>query len=157
MKKFGMTRRKFLAGAAVGSASLVASSYMSFDAWAATDTVAEDVKVTPTLCDACGNWCAINVYTKGGRIWKATGNPIAGLNKGKVCVKGHAMLHDVYNKDRIKTPLKRVGANRFEPITWEQAYREIGSKLKDIIARDGVQSVFLVHTLKAMRSSPIAS
>jgi thiosulfate reductase/polysulfide reductase chain A len=145
MKKFGMTRRKFLAGAAVGSASLVASSYMSFDAWAATDTVAEDVKVTPTLCDACGNWCAINVYTKGGRIWKATGNPIAGLNKGKVCVKGHAMLHDVYNKDRIKTPLKRVGANRFEPITWEQAYREIGSKLKDIIARDGVQSVFLVQ------------
>ena len=145
MRRFGMSRRKFLAGAAVGGASLVASPYMSFDAWAAADVTSDDVKVTPTLCDACGNWCAINVYTKGGRIWKAVGNPVAGLNKGRMCVKGHAMLHEVYNKDRIKSPLKRVGSNRFEPISWEQAYKEVGSKLKDIIAKNGAQSVFLVQ------------
>lgn len=145
MKRFGMSRRKFLAGAAVGGASLVASQYMSFDAWAAADVASDDVKVTPTLCDACGNWCAINVYTKGGRIWKAVGNPIAGLNKGRMCVKGHAMLHEVYNKDRIKSPLKRVGANKFEPISWEQAYQEVGAKLKEIIAKHGAQSAFLVQ------------
>ena len=145
MKRFGMSRRKFLAGAAAGGASLVASQYMSFEAWAAADVASDDVKVTPTLCDACGNWCAINVYTKGGRIWKAVGNPIAGLNKGRMCVKGHAMLHEVYNKDRIKSPLKRVGANKFEPISWEQAYQEVGAKLKEIIAKHGAQSAFLVQ------------
>ena len=145
MKRFGMSRRKFLAGAAVGGASLVASQYMSFDAWAASEVAFDDVKVTPTLCDACGNWCAINVYSKGGRIWKAVGNPIAGLNKGRMCVKGHAMLHEVYNKDRIKSPLKRVGANKFEPISWEQAYQEVGTKLKEIIAKHGAESVFLVQ------------
>ena len=110
MKKPGMSRRKFLIGSAVGGASVVASSYLNFEAWAASEKPVEDVKVTPTLCDGCGNWCAINVYTKGGRIWKAEGIPIAGINHGRVCAKGHALLHEVYNKDRVKSPLKRVRA-----------------------------------------------
>lgn len=145
MKKPGMSRRKFLIGSAVGGASIVASSYLNFEAWAATEKHAQDVKITPTLCDACGNWCALNVYTKGGRIWKAEGIPSAGINHGKVCAKGHGMLHEVYNKDRIKSPLKRVGPNKFEPIAWEQAYKEIGEKVKTIKEKHGPESLFLVQ------------
>ena len=98
--------------------------------------------MTPTLCDGCGNWCAINVYTRGGRIWKAEGNPIAGNNMGRICAKGHALLHEVYSKDRIKSPLKRVGPNKFEPISWEQAYSEIGAKIKQISEKHGPESLF---------------
>ncbi len=142
MKRQGITRRKFLVSSAAGGASLVAGSYMSFGSGASKEKGSTEVKMTPTLCDGCGNWCAINVYTRGGRIWKAEGNPIAGNNMGRICAKGHALLHEVYSKDRIKSPLKRVGPNKFEPVSWEQAYSEIGAKVKHISREHGPESLF---------------
>ncbi|MCX5861505.1 MAG: molybdopterin-dependent oxidoreductase [Deltaproteobacteria bacterium] len=142
MYQSGITRRKFLVGSAAGGASLFAASYLGFDARAAEKKVSQEIKITPTLCDACGNWCAINVYTKGGGVWKAEGNPIAGNNKGRICAKGHAMLREVHNPDRIKSPLKRVAPGKFEPISWEQAYKEIGEKLRDITEKHGPASLF---------------
>ncbi len=103
---------------------------MSFGSLASKEDDSPEVKMTPTLCDGCGNWCAINVYTRGGRIWKAEGNPIAGNNMGRVYAKGHALLHEVYSKDRIKSPLKRLGPNKFVPISWEQAYQGDRGKSK---------------------------
>lgn len=140
----GITRRKFLIGSAAGSASLIAASYVNFDAWASREKVQGDLKITPTICSACDNWCAIKVYTRGGRMWKAEGNPLAGNNKGRMCAKGHGFLHELYNPDRIKSPLKRVGPNKFEPISWEQAYKEVGSRLRTILEKHGPQSVFWV-------------
>jgi thiosulfate reductase/polysulfide reductase chain A len=146
MKKRGITRRKFLVGSAAGGASLLAASYVSFDSRASSEkAVSKDIKITPTLCDGCGNWCAINVYTRGEKVWKAEGNPIAGNNVGRICAKGHALLHETYNKDRIKGPLKRIGPNKFEPISWEQAYKEIGEKVKRITEKDGPGSLFWLH------------
>ncbi|HMK36149.1 MAG TPA: molybdopterin-dependent oxidoreductase, partial [Desulfomonilaceae bacterium] len=146
MKKRGMTRRKFIIGSAAGGASILAASYVGFDSRASTETAgSKEITVTPTLCDGCGNWCAINVYTRGGKIWKAEGNPIAGNNVGRICAKGHALLHETYNKDRIKSPLKRVGPNQFQPISWEQAYREIGEKVRNIVERNGPESLFWLH------------
>ncbi len=145
MKKRGITRRKFLVESAVGGVALATAPRLGFDAWASKEPVSGDVKVTPTLCDGCGNWCAIKVYTRGDRIWKAEGNPMAGNNMGRMCAKGHGLLHEVENKDRITQPLKRVGPNKFEPISWEQAYREIGEKVKQIKEKHGSQSLFWLH------------
>lgn len=145
MSRTGISRRKFLIGSAAGGASLVAASYLNIEAHAAPKPAGKEVKVVPTLCDACGNWCAFNVYTKGGRVWKAEGNPIAGNNLGRICAKGHGMLHEVYNPDRIKSPLKRVGPAKFEPISWEQAYKEIGEKLTAISQKHGPESIFWVQ------------
>ncbi len=144
-KKRGISRRKFLIGSAAGGASLLAASYLNPNSWAAKQARTETVKLTPTLCDGCGNWCAINVYTKGDRVWKAEGNPIAGNNTGRICAKGHALLHEAYNPDRIKSPLKRVGPNKFEPISWDQAYKEIGEKIKQITEKNGPESLFWLH------------
>ncbi len=145
MLRTGISRRKFLIGSAAGGASLVAASYLNSDSQAAVKPTGKEVRVVPTLCDACGNWCAFNVYTKGGRVWKAEGNPIAGNNLGRICAKGHGMLHEVYNPDRIKSPLKRVSPGKFEPISWEQAYKEIGEKLGAISQKDGPESIFWVQ------------
>ncbi|MGB9616830.1 MAG: molybdopterin-dependent oxidoreductase [Desulfomonilaceae bacterium] len=143
MHRRGISRRKFLIGSAAGGASLVAASYLNLNSWATPGkTASKEVKVTPTLCDACGNWCAIKVYTKGDRVWKAEGIPIAGNNMGRMCAKGHGMLHEVYNPDRIRTPLKRVAYGKFEPIPWQQAYKEIGERVKAISEKYGPQSLF---------------
>ncbi len=145
MKHRGITRRKFLIGSAVGGAALAVTPYTSLNTWAEKSEANLPVKVTPTLCDGCGNWCAINVYTRGDKLWKAEGNPIAGINKGKMCGKGHGLLHEIYNKDRIRSPLKRVGPNKFEPISWEQAYKEIGQKVGAIKEESGPESLFWLH------------
>ncbi|MBI5248916.1 MAG: molybdopterin-dependent oxidoreductase [Desulfomonile tiedjei] len=144
-KKRGISRRKFLIGSAAGGATLLAGSYLRPNSWAAKPKAPEAVKLTPTLCDGCGNWCAINVYTKGDRVWKAEGNLIAGNNVGRICAKGHALLHEAYNPDRIKSPLKRVGPNKFEPISWEQAFKEIGEKTRQISEKHGPESLFWLH------------
>ena len=81
-KKQGITLRAFLATTVAGSAAVLASSYLPSKAWVAQEKVPPGVKITPTLCDGCGNWCALNVYNRGDSIWKAEGNPIAGKNFG---------------------------------------------------------------------------
>jgi len=146
MKKSGISRRNFLIGSAAAGSLLVTTPHARSSAPTSQKNVVPlDMKVTPTLCDGCGNWCAINVYTRGGRVWKAEGNPVAGNNMGRICAKGHALLHETYNKDRIRSPLKRVGPNKFEPITWEQAYKEIGKKVRDIADKNGSESLFWLH------------
>lgn len=145
MKKNGISRRNFLIASAATGATALAAPHMSLIAGATQPEPIGEVKVTPTLCDACGNWCAINVSTRGDRIWKAEGNPISGNNMGRICAKGHAMLHEVDNPDRIKSPLKRVGPNKFEPISWEQAYKEIGDRVRKIVAKDGPESLFMLR------------
>jgi thiosulfate reductase/polysulfide reductase chain A len=81
---------------------------------------------------------------KNERLWKIEGNPEANGNLGMVCPKGHGYLHDLYNPHRIKGPLKRM-ENRFEPISWEQAYKEIAQKINLILMDHGPQSVFWVN------------
>ena len=80
--KRGISRRKFLIGSAASGAALLAAPYLKPNSWASKQNVSETVKVTPTLCDGCGNWCAIDVYTRGDRVWKAVGNPIAREQRG---------------------------------------------------------------------------
>lgn len=104
----------------------------------------QKVTVTPTICGGCGNRCAIRAYTKNGRIWKIEGIEEANGNKGMVCPKGHGYIHDLYNPDRIKQPLKREG-NTFKPITWEEAYKEIAQKVNLIAMISGPQTLFWIN------------
>jgi thiosulfate reductase/polysulfide reductase chain A len=145
VKKSGISRREFLIGSAAGGTLLATAPHVESTGASGGKILPQDVKIIPTLCDGCGNWCAINVYTRGGRLWKAEGNPVAGNNMGRICAKGHALLHEAYNKDRIRTPLKRIGPNKFEPITWEQAYKEIGKRAKEIAEKNGPESLFWLH------------
>lgn len=139
-----LTRRGFLkvSGASVGTLAL-SGNLIPFKKWVEASTKSPITKV-PTICNGCGNRCGIFAYVKNGRLWKIEGNPEANGNLGVVCPKGHGYLHDLYNPDRIKSPLKRVG-NRFEPISWEQAYQEIAQKVNLILMEHGPQSIFWVN------------
>ncbi len=139
-----ISRRKFIksAGIGIGALSLGLKS-LDFKTWAQKSQEAP-VTIIPTLCNGCGNRCGILAYVKNGRLWKIEGNPEANGNLGVVCPKGHGYLHDLYSPDRIRGPLKRVG-NRFETISWEQAYKEIAQKMNLILLQNGPQSVFWVN------------
>ncbi len=141
---FKVTRRGFLkvTGATVGALSL-SPELLDFRKWTHASAGAPVTRI-PTFCNGCGNRCGIFAYVKNGRLWKIEGNPEANGNLGVICPKGHGYLHDLYNPNRIKGPLKRVG-NNFEPISWEQAYKEIAEKINLILMDSGPQSIFWVN------------
>jgi thiosulfate reductase/polysulfide reductase chain A len=139
-----ITRRGFLKAAVAGAGVLsLTPDLLDFKTWAQASADAP-MTLVPTICNGCGNRCGIFAYVKNGRLWKIEGNPEANGNLGVVCPKGHGYLHDLYSPYRIKSPLKRVG-DRFEPVSWEQAYQEIAQKINLILMDSGPQSIFWVN------------
>lgn len=84
-----------------------------------------------TFCRICEASCGLVAELEGGRITQL--RPIKDHigTDGFACMKG-LNQHRMYDSpDRLQTPLKRVG-NRFEAIGWDQAFREIGAKVKTL-------------------------
>ena len=104
------------------------------------------IEIKRTLCDICSPsmHCGIDAYIKDGKIIKIEGTKEHPLNKGLLCTKGLCNREYIYRKDRIKTPLKRVGnrgEGKFEPISWEEAYSYIGENLNRAKKEYGAKSV----------------
>lgn len=104
------------------------------------------ITVRHSICDICspGMHCGVDAYVKDGVIVKVEGTCGHPINDGKLCTKGLSNRGYIYREDRIRTPLRRVGERgegRFEPITWEEAYAEIGKGLNQIKAQYGPEAV----------------
>ncbi len=104
------------------------------------------IEVKKGMCAICspGNHCGLDVYVRNGRILKVEGTKEHPFNQGYICTKGAMNKEYIYRKDRIRTPLRRVGKRgegKFEPITWEQAYKEIADRLNQTKADYGADSV----------------
>lgn len=141
-----ISRRTFLkAAAATGTAVAAAPLLMNFTTYSKEAAQAPLVKV-PSVCNGCSTSCGLFAYVKNGRLWKVEGNPIAMKNVGTLCARAHGVAADVYGLDRVHQPMKRVGEGKFEPISWEQAYKEIGDKLAKIVDKHtGNSVVWLCH------------
>lgn len=99
-----------------------------------------------SFCDVCapGPHCGVTCYVKDGKIIKVEGTDGHPTNHGLLCPKGQANRQYVYREDRILTPLRRVGPRgegRFEPITWDEAFDEIVSRLHSAKVNYGPSSV----------------
>ena len=97
-------------------------------------------------CNICFNCCTVNFHFRGQQLVNVTGNLDDPLFRGKVCPKSQMTLQLYNNKERLKTPLKRVGARgegRFEKISWDQALTEITEKMGQTRERWGPESLGL--------------
>lgn len=139
-----ISRRGFLQGTAAGVAGLSLASLGRSGKAQPAQPGRKGPTVIPSTCNGCGNRCAIFAYVQDGRIWKIMGNPDANGNRGVLCPKGHGYLHDMYNPNRIRSPLKRV-EGRFEPISWEQAYQEISMRINLLLLEHPPESLFWVN------------
>lgn len=148
-------RRTFLKMAAAAGAISVVPIHFSLREFS---RAAENspIKRIPTLCNGCSNMCGMYVYVKNGRIWKTEGHPIHMKSRGRICARGHGMVIDVYNPDRVTQPMKRIGEMEFEPISWEQAFKEIGEKLNSVIEQYGGDSfVWMEHGVRGKHYADI--
>jgi anaerobic selenocysteine-containing dehydrogenase len=93
-----------------------------------------------TFCRICEASCGLIAEVEGERVLKLMPDPEHVVSRGFACVKGirYPELH--HSPDRVLTPLKRVG-DAFQPISWSQAFAEIGEKVKALRAQHGNDSV----------------
>jgi len=88
-----------------------------------------------STCGMCPTGCGIIVRTREHKANKIEGNPLHPVNRGALCARGQAGLEVLYNPDRIKAPMKRVGERgegRWEEISWDEALKEVTDKLREI-------------------------
>ncbi|MBR8296816.1 molybdopterin oxidoreductase family protein [Burkholderia cenocepacia] len=86
----------------------------------------------------CPDTCAMRVTVENGKAIKVTGDPDHPPTQGVLCTKVSRYADRVHHPDRLTVPLKRVGAKgegRFVPISWSEAFDEIGRRLGEITAR----------------------
>jgi anaerobic selenocysteine-containing dehydrogenase len=138
-----ITRRDFLKATAGLTATAALSSALGrpgFDlaqihaAVDGYDTVAAE-HLVPSVCLMCPSGCGIQARVVDGRLVKLEGSPLHPINLGALCPKGQAAPELLYNPDRIRSPLRRVGergAGEWEPISWETALSLVAQRLSQL-------------------------
>ncbi len=81
-----------------------------------------------TTCRECPAGCGVLAKNREGRLIKLEGNPLHPINRGKLCMRGQAALHGLYNPDRLRTPLLREGTT-WRPLTFPEAQSLLSAKL----------------------------
>ena len=101
------------------------------------------VNETTNICCYCAGGCGSLCSVRDGELINLEGDPDHPINKGGLCPKGATMFQlrnivdpetreIVKNPDRVTKPMvRRPGAADWEPITWEEAIKEIARKVKD--------------------------
>lgn len=93
----------------------------------------------------CPDACATLVTVERGRAVRIQGDPDHPFTQGFLCAKVNRYLERTYHKDRLQTPLRRVGpkgSGQFEPATWDEALDDIATRLNAIrAAADGPQAI----------------
>lgn len=103
-------------------------------------------------CTLCEAHCGIHVTVTDGQVSRIAGNPDDVLSKGYICPKATAMGGLHHDPDRLRTPMRRVG-DGFEPIGWDEAFAEIGTRLRRIRKIYGSRSVGMYLGNPAAHSS----
>jgi anaerobic selenocysteine-containing dehydrogenase len=94
-----------------------------------------------TICGQCPAGCGIKVRLVDKIPVYIKGNPIYPVNQGGMCPSGHSALEVLFNPDRIKEPLKRIGLKgrgKWEPISWEEVLQLIADRMREL--RDNKKS-----------------
>jgi anaerobic selenocysteine-containing dehydrogenase len=92
----------------------------------------------------CHNGCSVLFYTKDDKLVDIEGDPNSGFNNGRLCMRCLNMMEAVDHPDRLKWPLKRAGErgeNKWERITWDEAYDIIEQKVRAIWEEYGPESI----------------
>ena len=130
-----LTRRSFLKGAAGAAAATGLATSLGGCQMLRPATKADrqhEEKVFAGVCRGnCFNACFLNVHVRDGKVVRTSARDLPRPDYNRICAKGLTMMHRMYSAERLKYPLKRVGARgegRWQQISWEEAIDTIASK-----------------------------
>jgi anaerobic dimethyl sulfoxide reductase subunit A len=148
-----LNRRSFLKwNAALGGTAVLAQrGLLSGLEVADKAEAADEEKVVWSACLVnCGSRCPVLLHVRNGEVFRVTPDNLDDdtydQRQVRCCVRGHSVRHRIYNPDRLKSPMKRVGTRgegKFEQITWEEAYDTIANELKRIVDQYGNEAVYI--------------
>ena len=111
-------------------------------------------KTVSTFCRVCEPLCGILATVENGRITNVGPNPDHLSSRGHFCKKASKMVDVTYDPDRILYPMKRTGEpGEFTRISWEQAFNEICTSLKNTKSNFGKEAVAFYRGNPAVFSS----
>jgi anaerobic selenocysteine-containing dehydrogenase len=100
-----------------------------------------------STCALCEAGCGVKVRVVEGRAVKIEGNPEHPVNRGGLCSRGQAALQLLYHPERVRSPLRRVGARgegKWKPISWDEAISEVVAKLGKLRAAGHPERLVLI-------------
>lgn len=100
------------------------------------------VTTKKAICSTCDIACSVVTEVQNGRVVRvrSSDNPIF---RDNICMKGIVAPKNFANPNRLMHPLKRVGergSGKWEQVTWDEAFADIGARLKKIIADHGPEA-----------------
>src|SRR5262245_49343882 len=137
-----MKRREFIILTSVGATSASLLSACGHPEEKLIPAFIPDEEFVPGIdywkastCGMCSAGCGILVRTREHKANKIEGNPLHPVNRGALCARGQAGLEVLYNPDRIKGPLKRIGERgegKWQEISWEEGIRMLADELRKL-------------------------
>ncbi|MDO8739442.1 molybdopterin-dependent oxidoreductase [Candidatus Deferrimicrobium sp.] len=135
-----INRREFLrATIAAGVAVAVEGPVLNSLAFAEKALGPDKGNWIPSTCQGCTAWCPVEFFVQDGRAAKVRGNRYSKANNGFCCPRGHLMLQQLYDPDRVKVPMKRTNPlkgrgvdPKFVPITWDEALEIVADKMLEL-------------------------
>ena len=102
-----------------------------------------------TVCTHCGDdGCKVTLGVRqandGSEIVRADNRDKSGINGDFLCAKGRFGFDFVDSPERLTSPLVRNAQGKLEPVSWEQAFRVAGTKLKEIRDSKGGSAVGVI-------------
>ncbi|EOI5791906.1 dimethylsulfoxide reductase subunit A [Cronobacter malonaticus] len=154
----GISRRTLVKSTALGGLALAAGGIsLPFGVRQAAAAIGHaisppDERVVWSACTVnCGSRCPLRMHVVNGEIRyvetdNTGGDDYDGLHQVRACLRGRSMRRRVYNPDRLKYPMKRVGKRgegKFARISWDEALDTIARGMKRIISDYGNEAIYL--------------
>ncbi len=142
----GMNRRDFLKCSTATCAALAALEMKGGNFLRPSKAIAADLpgslgaKEVTSVCEMCFWRCPIVGKVKDGKVVKIEGNPKSPVNGPRVCARGNSGVQLVYDPDRVKYPMKRMGARgegKWAKISWDEALDEIAHNIQAVKKKYG--------------------
>ena len=110
-------------------------------------TVTRGCAWSPPGCHPTG--CGIKTYVNSnGELVRVEGDENHPITNGRLCVRCLTIRDYVYNPDRVLYPMTRArearGKNKWERITWDEAYDTIAEKVKYFKDKYGAESILVM-------------
>ncbi len=126
--KVETSRRRFLQGSVALCVAGGTSAGISSLLTNSKNSPPDETKEIATLCEMCVNKCAAIAKVEGGIVTKLDPNPLFPKSKNMLCARGDAGIHALYDPDRLKYPMIRIGKKgegKFQRVSWDEAYDAI--------------------------------